>query len=340
MKMLLLLGVILIVLVVRDVFHSVVPRGMSSRFCLAPFFVHRVFWPLFCFLGARVPSAFLRTELLSLFAPFALLSLLMIWLALLVAAFGFITLALASHYAPPIDSLLSAVYVAAASFSTISSSSEFVPKMSDVKFLMLAGSLAGLLLTASALSLMVGLIAAIQPREAFVSVISNLGGATPSGIAILETYSGMHGREHLPAFFDECHHWCADVLESHRAYPILPYFRSNDSYTSWLTALGAVLDSIALMLSGSPDRDCFSARMVHKIGSRLVNEFASLFKLVLSEADEIGDEEFHQIFLRLEAAGYVSNSENAARESFRQLRSQYLPAHRALTSYLAMRAPT
>lgn len=148
----------------------------------------------------------------------------------------------------------------------------------------------------------------------------------------------MNGRESLPAFFDECHHWCADVLETNLAFPILPYFRSNDPFTSWLTALGAILDAIALMVSADPEKDCFSARMTYQIGCKLMNEFASLFELTLAEEAEIGDDEFHQLYLRLQSAGYVANTEEATRENYKLLRRNYIAARKALCEYLALPA--
>src|SRR4029453_8154437 len=102
--MLFLLGIILILLVLRDVFHSVVPRCMSTRFCIAPFLVQRIVWPPFLFVASRISSPLLKAEVLSLFVPCALLLLLLAWICLLAAAFGFIALALSSHYSPPVRS--------------------------------------------------------------------------------------------------------------------------------------------------------------------------------------------------------------------------------------------
>ncbi len=336
--MLFLLGLALMLFVLRDVFHSVVPRVMNTRFCIAPFLVRRVFWPPFLAVTSRISSPAWKAEVLGLFAPSALLMLLLIWICLITTAFGLIALSLGSHYSPPVNSLWGGFYVAATSVLTIGNTSDFAPRTASVKFLMLGGALLGMLLTASVISLMFGLISAIQPRETLVSVISNLGGSPPSGIAILETYSISRERELLPAFFDECHHWCADVLETHRAFPILPHFCSNDCSTSWLTALGAVLDSIALMLSADPNKDCLSARMTYQMGCKLMTEFVAIFNLTLSEQQEISDDDFHQLYLRLQSAGYVANSEEATRANFRLLRRAYLSAHHALCEYLAVPA--
>lgn len=338
--MLCVLGIILLLFLVRDILHSAIPRGMSTRLCMTPFLVHRVLWPPFSFIASRISSPVYKAEVLSLFAPLSLLAILLFWIFIVVVGFGLISLGIGSDYSPVIKSFVDACYVSANAVLTIGPASDCPPRTEMAKFLMLAGALTGLLLIASAISLIFGLIAAIQPREALVSIVFNLAGAPPSGIGILETYSRMHGREFLPTFFDECHHWCADVLESHRAFPILPYFRSNEPLTSWLTTLGAILDSIGLMVSVGSDESCFSARLTHQIGCKLVNEFASLYKLTLSEPGEISDAEFHELYLRLQSAGYSSSSEGAARSNFRLMRQEYCPALKALCDYLVVPAPS
>jgi len=331
-------GVILLLFVLRDVFLSVIPRGMNTALCIAPFLVRRIFWPPFLLITSKISSPTWKAEVSSLFAPFILVAMLIIWISLIAAAFGIIALALAPHYSPAVDSPMAAFYVSASSVLTIGNTSDFSPRTGDVKFLMLGGALIGMVLTASVVSLMFGLIAAIQPREAQVSIISNLGGSPPSGIAILETYSRFHGSEFLHEFFDQCHHWCADVLETHKSFPILPYFRSNDAFTSWLTALGAILDSIALMLAAAPERESFSARVMFQLGCKLLSDFVAIFELTVAEQEECSDDEFHQLYLRLQFAGYSSRSEDETRANFRLLRLEYLCTHRALCSYLAVPA--
>ncbi len=335
MNILFLLGLAMILLLLRDVFHSAVPRGMSMRFSIAPFLVRTILWAPFFYIASKVKSPIWKAEILGLFPPTAILTVLAAWTYSLIAGIGLISFSLASEYSPPLDSLHTAIYFTGSAVLTLGSS-EYLPQTQGVRFLMVAGAFFGMILTASMVSLMFTLVSSIQRREVLVSLISSAAGSPPSGVALLETYSRMKGTEFLPAFFDECHHWCADVLETHLAFPILSYFRSNDPFTSWLTALGAVLDSIALMVSADPERDCFSARRTYQIGCKLMKEFVSLFKLTLSECEEIGDDEFHQLYLRLQSAGYVANSEEATRANFKLLRCGYLADYRALSQYLAV----
>jgi hypothetical protein len=328
-------GVILLIVVLVDVFQSVIPRGTSSRYRLAPFLVRKVFWPPFQLLASMAESPRWKAEVLGVFAPFVLLMLLTTWISLLISAFGLIAYALAPDYVPPLDSPLTAIYVSGASVLTLGAS-EFTTKATEGRFLMLLSAFFGMLITASVVSLMFALIGAIQRREVLVSVTTNIAGSPPSGVALLETISLMHGTNTMCSFYDEWHHWCADVHETHKAYPILPYFRGNDPLTSWLTTMGAVLDSTALLLCLNPDLQYFPAKMTYLFGCRMVQEYANLMGVVPETQREISGEEFHAVYMRLKAAHYCSNDEATAKANFNRLRGEYLGFHRALCKYIAV----
>ncbi len=332
--MLFILGTVLLLVVLRDVFQSMIPRAMSTRLCMTPFLVHRIFWPSFSFVGSRISKPGLKADVLSLFVPFTVLGLLFTWICLFAISLALISLAFGSHFSPPVNTFLDALYVSFTALLTIGMAPDIAPKSDAAKFLILGGDLLGMLLIASVLSLMFGLIASIQTRERHVALITSLGGTPPSGSTILETFSRLSGDECLQTFFDECHHWCADVQETHTAYPILPYCRSNDPSSSWLTALGAILDASSLMLSVNPDKSCFSAKMTYLLGSKLIREVGAIFNMTASKQEEIDCDDFHQLYIRLQAAGYCSNSEEDAKRNFDLLRLEYFTAHRSLCDYL------
>ena len=64
--------------------------------------------------------------------------------------------------------------------------------------------------------------------------------------------SGISTVDTLPDFYAAWESWAADVAESHTTYLPLVRFRSPKALSSWVTALLAVLDSAALMLSLNP----------------------------------------------------------------------------------------
>lgn len=305
----LLSGVVILMLVLRDVFQTVlVPRAKISEYRLAPLLVRYLLWPPFRGAAKIISSPEWKAELLGAFAPFAIVVLLCVWTTLVITAFALMSFGLAADYSPPIDSPFTALYVSGSSVLTLGGT-EFVAKSNNVRLLMIVGSFVGVSITASVVSLLFALIGGLQRRETMVSLVTNVAGAAPSGIAILETYSRAGGRELLSNFYIDWQKWCADVHESHRAYPILPYFRSNDALTSWVTALGAMLDSISLLLSVDEQGDSLSAKLTYEFGCRIMNSISRHLYLEAQQYPEVSDEEFNELYKRLETAGYCSKTD-------------------------------
>ncbi len=105
------LGTLLLFFVLCDVFNSAVPRAVNTRFSFAPVLVNKILWPLFSSLTTRISSEGLKAELLSFFAPLALLTLLISWICMLGTAFALFSLGLDTQYSPPANSVLDALYI-------------------------------------------------------------------------------------------------------------------------------------------------------------------------------------------------------------------------------------
>jgi hypothetical protein len=329
------LGIAVLVLVLRDVFQTIlVPRGKATNLRIGTALVRNILWPPYRWLAGKISAPIWKAEFLGMFAPFVLVILLMVWIALLDLGFGLILFALAKGMVPPIDSFASALYIAGANVLTLGG--DYVGKTTTVRFIMLAAALTGVIITASVVSLLFTLIGAVERREVLVSITGNIAGSPPSGIALLETYAFLNGRESLGGFYNDWQSWCADVLESHRAYPLLPYFYSTDAFTSWLTSLGAILDSIALLISTGTDCDLFAAKLTYQLGTRLVNELAENWNLGRSSLVEISDEEFHTLYLRLKEAKYTVSTEAMTKQEFVRLRHNYASAHQAICAYISV----
>jgi len=330
------LGFVILFVTLREVFLTVlVPRGKFRAFRITPFVVHKCLWPAYRCMASKVPSPVWKGEILALFGPMLFVLFLLIWVALLALGFGLMLLAVAKEIVPPIDSLLSALYVAGSSVLTVGAG-EYVGKTTTVRLLLMVAEFNGLIITASVISLLFTVMGSIQRREVLVAVLSDIAGSPPSGITILETYSDNGQYEALGDFYHEWHVWCADILETHRAFPILAFFRSTEAVTSWLTALGAVLDSAALLLSTGQDRACLSAKLMFKSGKILINELTTGWNLGSSNSSEVGGEEIDELYQRLEKAGYCAASDREAQDRFLKLRRQYVSNQRALCDYIAV----
>jgi hypothetical protein len=329
------LGIAILALVLRDVFQTVlVPRGKAVHFTIASILVRNILWPPYRWLANKIGAPVWKAEFLGMFAPSVLIMLLTMWILFLVLGFGLILFALSKDVAPPIESFSSALYVAGSNVLTIGG--DYVGKTQTVRFVILASAFSGMIITASVVSLLFTLIGSLQRREVLVSITGNIAGSPPSGIAILETYNSLKGRQSLSGFYDDWQGWCADVLDSHRAYPLLPYFYSTDPLTAWLTSLGAVLDSIALLVCVAPDADLFSAKLTYRLGTKVVKELAENWNLYNAAGADVSQEDFDSLYLRLKEANYVVTSDIMAKQEFVKMRQDYAALHQAICAYISV----
>jgi hypothetical protein len=94
-------------------------------------------------------------------------------------------------------------------------------------------------------------------RETDIALLNSRAGVPSWGPELLaRTHyalgSGVSTIDTLPDLYSQWERWAADVAESHTTYLPLVRFRSPRPLSSWVTALLAVLDSAALILSLSP----------------------------------------------------------------------------------------
>ena len=152
----------------------------------------------------------------------------------------------------------------------------------------------------------------------------------PAGIAILETYAGEAIADRLGSFFETWELWAAEVAISHRAYPILLFFRSNDSRCEWLAAFGAVMDAAALLDSvvvNPPSHARAGAHFVLRTGARMLGDMAQEFATTSADPDLANIDRFHAHRDRLAAAGYqVVDDEEAALQGYTNRRRTYAPS--------------
>src|SRR5215468_8763252 len=101
------------------------------------------------------------------------------------------------------------------------------------------------------------LYAAFNRRETQVALLNARAGVPSWGPELLaRTHyalgTGVSTLDTMPDLYAQWERWAADVTESHTTYLPLVRFRSPRPLSSWVTALLAVLDSAALILTLSP----------------------------------------------------------------------------------------
>ncbi|MEX2112476.1 MAG: potassium channel family protein [Pirellulales bacterium] len=345
----LITGLALIALVLSDVFQSVVlPRRTNSIFRLAPHLL-LLLWPIWRKLGLRLHPAWRREDFLGTFAPLAILLLLAVWFVTLLCGFGFILEALADQVRPPVDGFSTAFYVAGTSLLTIGYG-DYVPTALPARLVVLLAGSSGLTILALVISLAFNLYSSFGRREVLVLLLDARAGVPPSGVMLLETYGRLGIVPRLAETFDRYELWTAEMLDSHLAYPLLPFFRSSHDGQSWVSALGAVLDAATLLTTTVPQDTCkrdeslciarASAEMMYSIGCHALVDLTQLpvARLRISFDDTnpgIERAEFETACRQLAEAGYPTEASDATWQAFSERRAVYATRLNLLARFFA-----
>src|SRR5712691_1617947 len=147
----------------------------------------------------------------------------------------------------------------------------------------------GLVIVALQIGYLPTLYAAFNRRETEVALLNARSGVPSWGPELLaRTHyalgSGTSTIDTLPDLYTRWERWAADVAESHTTYLPLVRFRSPRPLSSWVTALLAVLDSAALLLSLSPKAaPTVPARLCLRSGFLCFNQVARAMGTELPE---------------------------------------------------------
>ncbi len=327
------LGLLLLVLVLWDVFQTiVVPRPTPGWFRLGRYVVRGTWRAVRAF--GRDDVGTRHGQLLGLFAPAATIMLLATWLTSLIVGYGLILFALRDQLRPAPEDLGTAIYFAASSVLTLGYG-DVVADGTMARFVVIAAAATGLGIVALVVTFLFSLFASYQRREIPVVLLQAKAGAPPSAVVLLENLARMDAGARLPDFFVEWERWAAEVLDSHVAYPLLGYFRSSHDNLSWISALGTVLDTASLVLTTIEGVPRGHAELVKSVGSHLVEDIGNLgFRG--GSTDGIDRAAFDAVYARLEAAGYRLAPADRAWTDFSAARGSYAPGLEAMAAYWAV----
>src|SRR5215472_7328325 len=141
-------------------------------------------------------------------------------------------------------------------------------------------SLTGIVTITLQIAYLPTLYSAFNRRETEVALLNARAGVPSWGPELLaRTHyalgSGVSAIDALPDLYVQWERWAADIAESHTTYLPLVRFRSPRPRSSWITALLAVLDSAALMLSLSPgSTQVVPARLCLRAGFQCFGDIA------------------------------------------------------------------
>jgi hypothetical protein len=321
----------------------IVPRAAGSTLRFSRYVTRGLWfaWPrIACRLFARDERK--RENFLATYAPFNLVLVLVVWVAGLVAGWGLFFFGLRTQLHPGGLTFAASVYYAGTSLLTLGYG-DIVAKTTFARMMSLVAAASGLGTVAVVTSFLFAVFGAFQVRERFIVALSARAGLPPSGLGLLVVHADAGLRGDLERVLQDGQSWTAHVMETHLAYPMLPYLRSSHDYESWVGTLGALLDASTLILSSFDHSRGKTplhgqALIMYGIGRHLAHDFHSYFGLnrrahpIAGPGVDRG--EFERAYAALRDAGYELDDADRAWREFSMLRSTYALALNELARWL------
>jgi hypothetical protein len=296
--LLFLVGAALVVLMIRSMIRTfLVPRALQAHLSRAVFVeVRRVFR----LRAADRHDYATRDRVMALYAPVALLCLLLVWVTILLA--GYTAMFFALGGVSPFE----AFTVAGSSMLTLG----FIhPPTGGGVLLAISAAGIGLVVLALFITYLPSVYGGFQRRERGVSKLEVRAGQPPSGVYLIALAWTVGQLENLRALWAEWEDWFVDVDESHSSFPALVFFRSTHPDQSWITAAGAILDGAALFASTVDTPRQPEPEFMIRSGYLCLRHLATFFNIRVDEDPRPDDpisvtrQEFDDAVTRLAEAG-------------------------------------
>jgi Ion channel len=335
-------GVLCLFVVLLDAFQTIIlPRRASGRFRLTRIF-YIATWRPWAFFARRLRDPRKRETAFSFYGPMSLIILLVVWAAFMVLGFAFIFFAIGSPFidASRHANFFSDLYVSGTTIFTLGLG-DVTPQNPWARTLIILESGTGLGFLAVVMGYFPVLYGAFSRREVSIALLDARAGSPPTAAELMRRHSYQGGEQSLSVLLMEWERWSAELLESHISYPLLCYFRSQHNNQSWLSALTAILDASALLISGVRGPEARQAQLTFAMARHAVVDLAQGFSLrpVLDAPDRLPPERYQKLFEMLCESGVNVCHDNLSSDRLREMRVLYEGYAESLSRYLSMPLP-
>jgi hypothetical protein len=339
---------------VLDAFQTIIlPRLPTGRLRITRLF-YLLTWTPWSWIARHTSNRKVREQIYSMFGPGSLLLLLVVWATLLVSGFGLIFFGLGSPFAETLSSsgagvlahLRTDLYVSGTTLFTLGIG-DVLPRSISARALIVIESGTGLGFVALVIGYVPVLYGSFSRREVPVALLDGRAGSPPTSAELLRRHAFAGGQEALVVLLIEWERWAAEILESHVSYPILCYYRSQHDNQSWLSALTAVLDSCALLISVVPGVASRQAQLTFAMARHALVDLGHVFHLEKKEkewlarggTDRLPPANFSMLCGFMTEAGLRLCGDLESPARLHALRALYEPHAAALAYYLGMQLP-
>jgi hypothetical protein len=338
--------------VVLDAFQTIIlPRRPTGKLRITRLF-YILTWGPWSAAAGKVKKPQVREQLYSIFGPLSLLLLLVVWALLLIAGFGLIYYALNSPFADLFNvrhglfaDLRSDFYVSGTTLFTLGLG-DVTPKTYLARALVVFEGGTGLAFVALVIGYVPVLYQAFSRREVSVAMLDGRAGSPPTATELLRRHAYEGGEADLITLLAEWERWSAEILESHISYPLLCYYRSQHDNQSWLSALVAVLDACALLITTIEGPQARQAQLTFAMARHALVDLGHVFHLEKDSEfkqqaglERLPPELFSGLCSTLLDLNMRLCGDPAARERLSRIRMLYEPHAQAISDYMKMPLP-
>ena len=335
-------GVVCLLTVLLDAFQTIIlPRRATGRFRLTRIF-YIVTWMPWAWAAQRVRNARRRETAFSFYGPLSLIFLLMVWAAAMVLGFALVFFALGSPFndAGRHAGFRSDMYVSGTTIFTLGLG-DVTPLDPWSRALVILEAGTGFGFLAVVMGYFPVLYSAFSRREVSISLLDARAGSPPTAAELMRRHSYEGAEQALSMLLMEWERWSAELLESHISYPQLCYFRSQHANQSWLSALTAILDTSALLISGVRGQEARQAQLTFAMARHALVDLAQIFsrRPANQAPDRLPPERYQKLFEVLCASSARLCRDEFSQERLREMRALYEGYAEALSRFLRMPLP-
>ncbi len=323
-----IVGIVLIVTVLWDVFETIVlPRRVTRRVRLTRLF-YRITWrPVWTFAQA-IRKKRRRETLLGIYGPLSLLMLLTVWAVTVILGFALVHFALGSNvgHAGEHRGFLTDVYYSGTTFFTLGLG-DIAPLGAASRAITVVEASIGFGMLALVIGYLPVLYQAFSRREVNISMLDARAGTPPTAVELLRRHQEANSMASLDDWLRDWEMWAADLMESHLSYPVLCFFRSQHDNQSWLAALSTVLDACSLVMVGIDGMPKWQAQLTFKMARHALVDISQIFNTspVKSDGSRLTADQFGEMHASLRGYGIELSSEPSDERTLEELREMYEP---------------
>jgi len=280
--------------------------------------------------------------MLGLYGPAGLLLNLVLWVASMMLGYACLQWAAGSHLMPghTVD-FGNDLYFSAATMTT-DGPAALGAQTTFARVVQVIDSASGLAVLAIVIGYLPSLYQAFSRREATVSQLDTRAGSPPSAGRLVVRSTQRDGWPALNRYLSGWETWVAELMETHLAYPVLAYFRSQHVNQNWLSAMCAVLDTCAFTIAAAPPGTVDAARFTYAIARHAVVDLSYSFHVhpIPPETDRLPREDLEEMLRQLHEVGVEPATDLATiKTRLERMRASYEPYVNALGEHLELGMP-